>query len=222
MPRGAQEVGRVSVGGVYFADAAGRAAAPGAGFEWSGSRDGGGAVGRVPPVRETMFGGYIDDFVVANKSAMDAYAAKEPMKTEDGHASFQRVAETRVGKVLQPYNPVTRIIGHGILDLPMIGKYVRAGTYLPVTYHHGSGQGGAKGRVSWYEAPGLRPGALPGPQGLRARARADEGRRPGARRDGVRRALRLPHAVQFVFFFFLDGLTRPRRATRRRLTCFGA
>ena len=86
---------------------------------------------------ETVHGGYIDDFVVANKSAMDAYAAKEPMKTEDGHASFQKVAETRVGKVLRPYNPITRIIGHGILDLPMIGKYVRAGTYLPVTYHHG-------------------------------------------------------------------------------------
>merc|ERR1719271_363260 len=84
-----------------------------------------------------MFGGYIDDFVVANQSAMDAYAAKEPMRTEDGHASFQKVAETRVGKVLKPYNPVTRIVGHGILDLPMIGKYVRAGTYLPVTYHHG-------------------------------------------------------------------------------------
>ena len=119
----------------YSADAAGRAAAPGAGFEWSGSRDGGGAVGRVLPC-ETMFGGYIDDFVVANKSAMDAYAAKEPMKTEDGHARSRGWPRRASARCYGP-NPVTRIIGHGILDLPMIGKYVRAGTYLPVTYHHG-------------------------------------------------------------------------------------
>ena len=111
---------------------------------------------------ETMFGGYIDDFVVANKSAMDAYAAKEPMKTEDGHASFQRVPRRLAGKVLQPYNPVTRIIGHGILDLPMIGKYVRAGTYcpLPTTTWH-DGQGGAKGACPGMEHPAFAHFSLP-------------------------------------------------------------
>ena len=77
------------------------------------------------------------------------------MRTEDGHASFQKVAETRVGKVLRPYNPITRIIGHGILDLPMIGKYVRAGTYLPVTYHHGRcvGKYAQKGACPGMEHP---------------------------------------------------------------------
>ena len=54
---------------------------------------------------ETMFGGYIDDFVVANKSAMDAYAAKEPMKTEDGHASFQKWPRRASGRC---YSPTTR------------------------------------------------------------------------------------------------------------------
>ena len=82
------------------------------------------------------------------------------------------------------YNPVTRIVGHGILDLVMIGKR-RAALIcpLPTTTEMRT----RRPALSWYEAPGLRPGALPGPQGLRAGPRADEGRRPGARRDGVRR-----------------------------------
>ena len=82
---------------------------------------------------ETMNGGYIDDFVFANKTAMDAYASLEPLHGE----GFRTVTEARVGKKLTPFTPITGIVGHGILDLPMIGKYVRAGSYLPVTYHHG-------------------------------------------------------------------------------------
>ena len=52
VPRGAEEVSGVSVGGVYIADAAGRAAAPGVRFEWRDARAGGGPIGRVPALRD--------------------------------------------------------------------------------------------------------------------------------------------------------------------------
>ena len=55
---------------------------------------------------------------------------------------------------------------------------------------------------------------MAGPQGLRARARADEGRRFGARRDGVRRFAEAERRVVCIFLF----LTRPdvRRGGGRR------
>ena len=169
---------------------------------------------------ETMFGGYIDDFVVANKSAMDAYAAKEPMKTEDGHASFQRVAETRVGKVLQPYNPVTRIIGHGILDLPMIGKYVRAGTYLPVTYHHGRcvGKEAQRGACPGMKHPAFAQGRGPTSRSSRTTCARTRRRRPTSRGAATTASDVLAERFQrraFVFSFPGPGwcVSRiPRRA----------
>lgn len=82
---------------------------------------------------ETMNGGYIDDFVFANKTAMDAYASIEPLRGE----GFRTVTEARVGKMLTPFAPITGIVGHGILELPMIGKYVWAGSYLRVRRRHG-------------------------------------------------------------------------------------
>ena len=118
------------------------------------------------------------------------------MKTEDGHASFQGGRDA-VGKVGTALQPVTRIIGHGILDLPMIRKYVRAGTYLPGTSPRRWG-GGARGACPGMKHPGLRPGALPG-RGTGGPTRR-RGRRPGRGVAGAG-VLRSDAACVVVFSF---------------------
>ena len=74
---------------------------------------------------------YIDDFVVATKRAMAEY-----VKAEGAFDLEPGCCEKLVWFRLSPLGPAIQRVGHAIVDIPMIEKYVRDGRFV-FKRHHG-------------------------------------------------------------------------------------
>ena len=74
---------------------------------------------------------YIDDFVVATKRAMAEY-----VKAEGAFDLVPGCCEKLVWFRLSPLGPVIQRVGHAIVDIPTIEKYVRDGRFV-FKRHHG-------------------------------------------------------------------------------------
>ena len=74
---------------------------------------------------------YIDDFVVATKRAMEEY-----VKAEGAFDLEPGCCEKLVWFRLSPLGPVIQRVGHAIVDIPTIEKYVRDGRFV-FKRHHG-------------------------------------------------------------------------------------